>query len=358
MRRFLPLALVVVLLIGAVALGWSVRGDPARAASPPPASTTSSSAGTRPAQLPAARAHAVPARGDPPRAAAVLHRAQLRRAPVRPRHPHLDLRAREGRSRTSRRSAPSATSPRPATSGCCTRRRPLDPPNEPPRVRVGGPDCTQPYDMALLNVSAMSFGALSANALRALNARRAGRRLRPRHRRGRPDEVPPRGRRRRHLGDRQRLLRRAHEGRRLRPGRVPREGRARRTSSCVSLKLCQGAKPGIGGALPGAKVTQGDRRGARRAAGREVRQPAGAQGVLDAARARPLHRPHARAGRRQADRLQALRRRAPRVPGDLQGDGRGGRRRPTSSSSTAPRAAPARRRWSTRTTSARRSPRG
>jgi glutamate synthase domain-containing protein 2 len=40
---------------------------------------------------------------------------------------------------------------------------------EPPRVRVGGPHCTQPYDMALLNVSAMSFGALSANALRALN---------------------------------------------------------------------------------------------------------------------------------------------------------------------------------------------
>jgi glutamate synthase domain-containing protein 2 len=37
-------------------------------------------------------------------------------------------------------------------------------------VRVGGPDCTAPYEMALLIVSAMSFGALSANALRALNA--------------------------------------------------------------------------------------------------------------------------------------------------------------------------------------------
>ena len=36
-------------------------------------------------------------------------------------------------------------------------------------MRVGGPDCTQPYDMALPNVSAMSFGALSANAIRALN---------------------------------------------------------------------------------------------------------------------------------------------------------------------------------------------
>lgn len=47
---------------------------------------------------------------------------------------------------------------------------PVEPAKEPPRVRVGGPDCKQPYDMALLNVSAMSFGALSANALRALNA--------------------------------------------------------------------------------------------------------------------------------------------------------------------------------------------
>ena len=38
-----------------------------------------------------------------------------------------------------------------------------------PTVRLGGPDCLQPYDIALLNVSAMSFGALSANAIEALN---------------------------------------------------------------------------------------------------------------------------------------------------------------------------------------------
>jgi glutamate synthase domain-containing protein 2 len=47
---------------------------------------------------------------------------------------------------------------------------PREPDKQQPRVRVGGPDCRKPYDMALLNVSAMSFGALSANALRALNA--------------------------------------------------------------------------------------------------------------------------------------------------------------------------------------------
>ena len=46
---------------------------------------------------------------------------------------------------------------------------PLEPEATQPRVLVGGPDCTQPYEMALLNVSAMSFGALSANAIRALN---------------------------------------------------------------------------------------------------------------------------------------------------------------------------------------------
>ena len=39
-----------------------------------------------------------------------------------------------------------------------------------PKVRLGGPDCTAPYDIAMLNVSAMSFGALSANAIEALNA--------------------------------------------------------------------------------------------------------------------------------------------------------------------------------------------
>jgi len=38
-----------------------------------------------------------------------------------------------------------------------------------PRVRIGGPDCARPYDASILNISAMSFGALSANAVRALN---------------------------------------------------------------------------------------------------------------------------------------------------------------------------------------------
>ena len=37
------------------------------------------------------------------------------------------------------------------------------------RVWVGGPDCKQPYSCSLLNISAMSYGALSENAVIALN---------------------------------------------------------------------------------------------------------------------------------------------------------------------------------------------
>ena len=37
------------------------------------------------------------------------------------------------------------------------------------RVIVGGPDCTKPYSASLLNISAMSFGSLSENAIVALN---------------------------------------------------------------------------------------------------------------------------------------------------------------------------------------------
>src|SRR6516162_3481223 len=40
---------------------------------------------------------------------------------------------------------------------------------EPLRVMVGGPDCAKPYAASLFNISAMSFGALSPNAIRALN---------------------------------------------------------------------------------------------------------------------------------------------------------------------------------------------
>ena len=94
-------------------------------------------------------------------------------------------------------------------------------------------DCTKPYDMALLNVSAMSFGALSGARLRALNRGAAARRLRPRHRRGRPDRATTSS-----GGDLVWELGSGYfgartQGRRLRPRRVPRQGRPRaRQAAC------------------------------------------------------------------------------------------------------------------------------
>jgi glutamate synthase domain-containing protein 2 len=42
--------------------------------------------------------------------------------------------------------------------------------NENPRIRIGSPNCSQPYMASMLNISALSFGALSQNAILALNA--------------------------------------------------------------------------------------------------------------------------------------------------------------------------------------------
>lgn len=38
-----------------------------------------------------------------------------------------------------------------------------------PRVKIGGKDCTQPYQASLLNISAMSYGSLSSKAIESLN---------------------------------------------------------------------------------------------------------------------------------------------------------------------------------------------
>jgi len=39
----------------------------------------------------------------------------------------------------------------------------------PARVKVGGKDCKQPYLASVFNISAMSYGSLSKNAIKALN---------------------------------------------------------------------------------------------------------------------------------------------------------------------------------------------
>jgi glutamate synthase domain-containing protein 2 len=131
---------------------------------------------------------------------------------------------------------------------------PLDPPKDPPRVRVGGPDCAKPYDMALLNVSAMSFGALSANAIRALNAGAA--------RGGFAHDTGEGGLTDYHLehgGDLIWEIGSGYFGARTKDGDFDSsmfaDKAAHDSVKCLSLKLSQGAKPGIGGVLPAAKVS-------------------------------------------------------------------------------------------------------
>ena len=42
-------------------------------------------------------------------------------------------------------------------------------PNQQMRITVGGPDCKRPYSLSIFNISAMSFGSLSSNAIESLN---------------------------------------------------------------------------------------------------------------------------------------------------------------------------------------------
>lgn len=131
---------------------------------------------------------------------------------------------------------------------------PLDPPLDPPTVRVGGPDCTQPYEMALLNVSAMSFGALSANAILALNKGASMG--------GFAHDTGEGGLTEYHLrngGDLVWEIGSGYFGARTTDGdfdpKMFADKAAHPSVKCLSLKLSQGAKPGIGGVLPAGKVT-------------------------------------------------------------------------------------------------------
>jgi glutamate synthase domain-containing protein 2 len=130
---------------------------------------------------------------------------------------------------------------------------PRDTPQEPHRVHVGGPDCTQPYDMSLLNVSAMSFGALSGRAIQAMNGGAAlG---------GFAQDTGEGGLTEHHLshgGDLVWELGTAYFGARTKDGLFDADEFAEKSAhpavKCVELKLSQGAKPGLGGVLPAAKV--------------------------------------------------------------------------------------------------------
>ena len=124
-----------------------------------------------------------------------------------------------------------------------------------PTVRLGGPDCTRPYDIALLNVSAMSFGALSANAIEALNGGAAKGGFA--HDTGEGAISPYHLK---HAGDLIWEIGSGYFGCRTVDGHFDaekfREKAALPTVKAISIKLSQGAKPGLGGVLPGAKVTE------------------------------------------------------------------------------------------------------
>lgn len=130
---------------------------------------------------------------------------------------------------------------------------PAHAPEDPPTVRIGGPDCARPYEMALLNVSAMSFGSLSANAVLALNRGAASGGFS--HDTGEGGISPYHLR---HGGDLVWEIGTGYFGCRTEDGDFDPRQFAERAAyeqvKCVSLKLSQGAKPGSGGLLPGSKV--------------------------------------------------------------------------------------------------------
>jgi len=126
--------------------------------------------------------------------------------------------------------------------------------DEEPRVEFGGPDCSKPYSASHLNVSAMSFGALSNRAVLALNG---GAKLG-----GFAHNTGEGGVSRYHLepgGDLIWQIGTGYFGCRARDGSFDperfRETVAHEQIRMVEVKLSQGAKPGHGGILPAAKVT-------------------------------------------------------------------------------------------------------
>ena len=122
------------------------------------------------------------------------------------------------------------------------------------RITIGGERCTQPYSASLFNISAMSFGALSANAIMALNggAKRGG----FAHDTG---EGSISVHHRQHGGDLIWEIGSGYFGCRNDDGsfcEAKFQANARDPQvKLIELKLSQGAKPGHGGMLPGPKVS-------------------------------------------------------------------------------------------------------
>ncbi len=124
-----------------------------------------------------------------------------------------------------------------------------------PRILFGEENCSQPYAASPLNISAMSYGALSKHAILALNkgAKRGG----FAHNTGEGGVTPYHLK---HGGDLVWQIGTGYFGCRSYNGDFSED--AFKTTACndvikmIEVKLSQGAKPGHGGILPGVKVTQ------------------------------------------------------------------------------------------------------
>ncbi|MEH6450212.1 MAG: FMN-binding glutamate synthase family protein [Oleispira sp.] len=122
-------------------------------------------------------------------------------------------------------------------------------------ILIGGPHCKQPYNASYLNISAMSFGSLSANAIEALNlgAQKAG----CYHNTGEGSVSPYHLK---HGGDIVWQIGTGLFGCRDQQGDFCPSSFAKMATQpaikMIEIKLSQGAKPGHGGVLPKAKITQ------------------------------------------------------------------------------------------------------
>jgi glutamate synthase domain-containing protein 2 len=126
--------------------------------------------------------------------------------------------------------------------------------NHSPRVTIGNKDCKQPYSASVFNVSAMSFGSLSSNAIEALNGgAKIGNFA---HNTGEGGISPH------HLkqgGDIIWQIGTGYFGCRDEEGNfsdeVFKENVSKPQIKMVEIKISQGAKPGHGGILPASKNT-------------------------------------------------------------------------------------------------------
>lgn len=121
------------------------------------------------------------------------------------------------------------------------------------RVKVGNAQCKQPYDLSIFNISAMSYGALSKAAIKALNKGAAMQNFAHNTGEGGISEYHENG------GDLIWQIGTGYFGCRDEDGNFH-EGRFEEKANLshvkmIELKLSQGAKPGHGGILPAAKNT-------------------------------------------------------------------------------------------------------